>query len=139
MSRAGYTDDFAGDWDLIRYRGAVASAIRGRRGQAFLRRMIEALDAMPEKRLVIETFWDRPRGEFCALGAVARHMHLPELSTDQERDHDFLAEAFDIAQAMVREIEFENDEAWVCSETPEARWARMRRWAESHLAAEVPS
>jgi hypothetical protein len=36
MSRSGYSDDLE-NWSLIRWRGAVASAIRGRRGQAFLR------------------------------------------------------------------------------------------------------
>lgn len=35
MSRSGYTDDCDG-WQLIMYRGAVASAIRGARGQRLL-------------------------------------------------------------------------------------------------------
>jgi hypothetical protein len=39
-------------WSHIRWRGAVASAIRGGRGQAFLREMLAAMDAMPVKRLV---------------------------------------------------------------------------------------
>lgn len=51
MSRSGYTEDCDG-WDLIRWRGAVASAIRGKRGQAFLREALAALDAMPEKQLI---------------------------------------------------------------------------------------
>jgi hypothetical protein len=46
MSRSGYSDDHS-EWDLIRWRGAVASAIRGKRGQAFLRELLVALDAMP--------------------------------------------------------------------------------------------
>lgn len=53
MSRSGYSDDYDGDnWDLIRWRGAVTSAIRGKRGQAFLREALAALDAMPEKQLI---------------------------------------------------------------------------------------
>ena len=34
MSRSGYTDECDG-WELVRWRGAVNSAIRGKRGQAF--------------------------------------------------------------------------------------------------------
>ncbi|KGC50992.1 hypothetical protein DO66_5867 [Burkholderia pseudomallei] len=36
MSRSGYSDD-CGGWSLIRWRGAVNSAIKGARGQKFLR------------------------------------------------------------------------------------------------------
>ncbi len=51
MSRSGYSED--GDqWQMIKWRGAVASAFRGRRGQAFLREMRDALDALPVKRLL---------------------------------------------------------------------------------------
>lgn len=48
MSRSGYSND--GE-NIAMWRGQVASAIRGKRGQAFLRELVEALDAMPEKRL----------------------------------------------------------------------------------------
>ena len=69
MSRSGYSDECDG-WDLIRWRGAVASAIRGQRGQAFLREMLSALDAMPEKRLISEEL--ERDGEVCAMGAVGQ-------------------------------------------------------------------
>lgn len=35
MSRSGYSDDCYG-WELICWRGAVNSAIKGKRGQSFL-------------------------------------------------------------------------------------------------------
>jgi len=41
MSRSGYSDD-CDVWALIRWRGAVKSAIRGARGQAMLRELIQA-------------------------------------------------------------------------------------------------
>lgn len=63
MSRSGYIDELD-QWDLIRYRGQVASAIRGKRGQAFLRDLLAALDAMPEKRLIAGTF-ERDDGDMC--------------------------------------------------------------------------
>lgn len=53
MSRSGYDYDYDVDqWATIRYGGMLASAIRGRRGQGFLRDLAEAMDAMPEKRLI---------------------------------------------------------------------------------------
>jgi hypothetical protein len=41
MSRSGYSDDCDG-WALIRWRGAVNSAIKGRRGQQALREIVAA-------------------------------------------------------------------------------------------------
>ena len=98
MSRSGYSDDEIDQWDLIRWRGAVKSAIRGKRGQAFLAEMLEALDAMPEKRLIANDLRDRD-GEVCALGAVGvkRRMHLALLDPE-ERDR--VAREFGIAQVI---------------------------------------
>ena len=45
MSRSGYSDDLE-PWDLIRWRGAVNSAIKGKRGRALLQKMADALDAL---------------------------------------------------------------------------------------------
>ena len=46
MSRSGYSDDYEPS-NIAMWRGQVASAMRGKRGQAFLRELIEALDAFP--------------------------------------------------------------------------------------------
>lgn len=54
MSRSGYYEDYEHDWYQIMWRGAVKRAIRGKRGQAFLREMLTALDALPEPRLIAE-------------------------------------------------------------------------------------
>ena len=69
MSRSGYTDECDG-WELVRWRGAVNSAIRGKRGQAFLNEMVTALDAMQEKRLV-SGLLETGDGDCCALGRSA--------------------------------------------------------------------
>lgn len=130
MSRSGYSDDYDGA-DLTRYRGQVASAIRGKRGQAFLRELIEALDALPEKRLIAADLWN---GEVCALGAVGLKRDMDMTGLDPT-DHRRLADLFGIARQLVMEIEYENDEGagyWV-EETPEARWRRMRDWVAGHL------
>ena len=138
MSRSGYCEDSWGDdegdnWRMIMFRGQVASAIRGKRGQAFLKELIVALEAMPEKRLIAEELIDN--GEVCALGCVgrARGMDLEKLDPE---NHEGLATAFGIAQRLITEIEYENDET--CS-TPEHRWEWMHRWAKQNLTPEKAS
>ncbi|KVE37352.1 hypothetical protein [Burkholderia sp. TSV86] len=130
MSRSGYSDDCDG-WDLIRWRGAVASAIKGARGQAFLRELADALDAMPEKRLIANEL-QTADGEFCTIGVLghARGIDMSKLDPD---DRDSVSAAFGIAPALAAEIVFENDEACWYDETPEARWHRMRNWVKSNL------
>jgi hypothetical protein len=106
MSRAGYSDDCDG-WALIRWRGAVKAAITGRRGQALLREMLTALDAMPEKTLIAHNL--EADGEHCALGVLgaARGITLNELDPE---DRNAVADAFGIAPALVAEIVYKNDE-----------------------------
>lgn len=135
MSRSGYNDyDDIDNWALIKFRGQVASAIRGRRGHAFLTELRDALDAMPEKRLISHDL-QTADGEVCTLGAIGvrRGVPLEGIDPDDERHHDHLAKAFDIAPQLVQEIEWENDEA-AYHETPEGRWQRMRRWVERAIA-----
>ena len=70
MSRHGYSDDLD-QWDLIKWHGQVASAIRGKRGQKLLVDLVRALDAMPEKELIASKLVTID-GEVCALGAVGQ-------------------------------------------------------------------
>ena len=126
MSRSDYTDDLGSEWTMICWRGAVKSAIRGRRGQAFLRELIDALDALPEKRLISD---DLIRdGEVCALGAVgvARGMEAEMAALDPE-DYDSVAAAFGLPNALAREIEWLNDEFHYASD--EERFTKIRTWA----------
>lgn len=110
MSRSGYSDDFGDDDPLAlgRWRAAVKSAINGKRGQAALRETLAALDAMPEKALIGESLVTAD-GEFCTLGVLGAARGLQMTGVDPE-DADAVAEIFEIAPAMVREIVFENDE-----------------------------
>jgi hypothetical protein len=126
MSRSGYSDEYE---NLQLWRNAVARAIRGERGQAFLKELLAALDALPEKRLIPEALVDSD-GEVCALGSVGRLRGLDMSKIDPE-DHRKLADTFNIAPALVQEIEFENDDdfAWNHHQaTPEQRFERMRAW-----------
>jgi hypothetical protein len=131
MSRSGYDDGCDDGWAMIRYRGAVKSAIRGRRGQAFLRDLLATLDAMPEKKL-IEGELETPDG-VCALGALGRARGIEMKGLDPE-DAEHVAAVFGVAPALAREIVYENDEVgyWP-KETPEARFTRLRAWVASCL------
>ncbi len=132
MSRSGYSDDYGDDDPLAlgRWRAQVASSIRGKRGQAFLRELIEALDAMPDKRLIAHEL--RKDGEVCALGCVGEKRGVDLESLDPE-DHYKLAQVFNIARPLVQEIEYLNDECYWRDNTPEKRWATMRAWAVQQL------
>lgn len=119
MSRSGYSEDCDDVWALIRWRGAVASSIRGARGQALLREMLTALDAMPVKELVGRSF--AADGQFCALGALgsARGMDLKPLQdlASESEGYDYggtnvreaAADAFGVAPALTAEIMWVND------------------------------
>ena len=136
MSRSGYSecDDYT--WDLIRWRGAVASAIRGKRGQALLRDLRDALDAMPAKRL-IEGVLATTDGEVCVLGALGRERGVAMAGLNAD-DPDTVAATFNIAPALAKEIVFHNDEArYGAPETPEQRWTRMRAWVDARIVEPV--
>lgn len=134
MSRSGYSDDCDG-WRLIMWRGAVASSIRGARGQQLLREMLAALDAMPVKSLIAD---DLVRdGEVCALGAVGMQRGI-DMSTLDPEESEVIAKTFNISEALAKEIEFLNDDDWSRREGGEQRWQRMRKWAESNITKEQP-
>lgn len=146
MNRAGYDDD-CDQWELICYRGAVASAIRGKRGQAFLRELRSALDAMSEKRLIAEELVqavvyrgadDEPpttKIEACALGVIALRRGL-DISRFDYDDYECIHLPFGIANALAREIIWNNDESYPWPNTPEQRWRKMRWWVEANIERE---
>ncbi len=130
MSRSNYSDDGEDQWGLIRWRGQVASSIRGKRGQALLIETLAALDAMPNKVLIASelTF----NGEFCTLGVVGQARGIPLADIDPEAI-DCVAKLFDVAEPLVREIVYENDECGRWDETPQHRWTRMRQWVAGKI------
>ncbi len=108
MSRSGYCEDGDGDnWSMICWAGAVASSIRGKRGQAMLRETLAALDALPEKILVSESLINA-EGQYCTLGALGRARNVDMSKIDPD-DYDAVANAFGVAGALAREIMWMND------------------------------
>jgi hypothetical protein len=153
MSRSGYNEDGDGDnWSLICWRGAVNSAIKGKRGQAMLRDLLAALDAMPDKRLVAGDL--EVDGQFCALGVLGQARNLTLASIDTY-DWGALGTNFNVAEALAREIMWINDESvrtheyvatgepytneWKRVEVTNAplrRWEIVREWVENNITKE---
>ncbi len=143
MSRSGYYEgddyDEGADWRYIRWRGAITSAIRGKRGQAFLRELLASLDALPDKRLIANSFIDPQDGCVCALGAVgkARGVDLAAFEEIDPDDNGAAADAasgvFGIPLTLAATIMDTNDDNGPRDETPERRFFRVRRWVERQL------
>ena len=143
MSRSGYSDDCDEQWQFALWRGTVASSIRSKRGQAFLKEMLAAMDAMPIKRLISHELEDtdvvpcshwglfEPRGA-CALGSVGRMRGIDMSDIDPE-DQDVVAAIFNIGRPMACEIVYLNDEIGSYNQTPEERFTRIRKWIVSQI------
>ena len=129
MGRHGYTDECE---NVAMWRGVIASATRGKRGQAFFRALLAALDAMPEKRLVTGELQDS-EGAVCALGCLGKARGVDLASVDT-RDWDSLGELLDIAPQLVQEVMFVNDE-WNRRDDGN-RWKLVRDWAARQIRVE---
>lgn len=130
MSRSGYCEDLD-TWSLVRWRGAVNAATKGKRGQAFFKELLDALDAMPEKRLIANEL--EAGGEFCTIGVLGQKRGIDMTGIDPD-DPERVSAAFDIACALAQEVVFMNDEYCYHEETPEQRWTRMRNWVAKQIA-----
>lgn len=144
MSRSGYSNDCYDEDNRIHlYRGRVANAIRGKRGQKFLRELLVQLDAMPERRLTTSQL--QADGQVCTLGVMTRARGIDTSDPNEwqfdvddwsqnEWVIDNLVGHLDIAEPMVREIMYMNDDGTWKMETPEDRWRRMRNWVARHIS-----
>jgi len=132
MSRSKYSEYADGRANAALWRKAVERAISGKRGQAFLRELLAALDAMPVKRLIAGELLTADGG-VCAIGSVAVRRGVNVADVDPH-DADEVGKVFGIACAMAREIEHVNDEIFG-EDTPEERWVAVRDWVNSNLGA----
>ena len=113
------------------YRGAVASASRGARGQKFFRDLLAALDEMPDKYLIADSF-KSDGGGYCALGALGAKRGI-DLDPIDPEDLPQLASTLKIASALAAETMYQNDDDGPYYETPEKRWQRMRAWVAGNI------
>lgn len=114
MSRSGYTDEWFDSFEYGRWRHSVDTAISGKRGQAFLRELLEALDGMENKQLHSGSF-ATAEGEFCTLGVLGskRGTKMDDLGDEDDCEPKIVGERFGIARAMAAEIMYLNDECLV--------------------------
>jgi hypothetical protein len=145
MSRSHYSDDEElNGAELNRWRNAVSAAIAGKRGQAMLREMLVALDAMSEKVLIKGELVSE-EGQFCALGAIGAKRGI-DLAALDDYDPGDIAKALKVARALAAEIVYQNDEcsppSWYYEdnvrktrkpETRAERWTRMREWVVANI------
>lgn len=141
MSRSGYSDECDEDYNnsAALWGQAIKQAIRGKRGQAFLREMAGALDAMPVKELIAD---DLVRdGQACAIGAVALARKVDVSNIDPHDCHK-VAKTFGVAPLLAREIVFQNDDDFgdlgPKDETPAQRWTRVRTWVARQIKSGTP-
>ena len=145
MGRSGYSDDIDDNWQMILWRGMVASAIRGKRGQKLLSDLLLALDAMPEKALIAHEL-ETKDSDVCALGALGKARGIDMSKMDPE-EPDSVAAEFGVATPLVQEIVYMNDEQndynWddeakrYVDISPEDRWIRMRAWVASKVKTSI--
>ena len=155
MSRSGlWEPDFTDRDDILafgRWRAATKSALRGKRGQKFLRELLATLDAMPDKRL-IEGELVTPEGEVCAVGSYLRAKSLNPEGIDYY-DYDAIADVCGVNPKVIQELEYHNDaygREWVPVpnvgthhesmriDSPEKRWREIRSWVTGHITEEQP-
>jgi hypothetical protein len=111
MSRSGLIEDDGEDILAAgRWRGAVKSAINGKRGQLFLRELAAALDAMPEKVLVAGALQSDDCCH-CTLGVIGHQRGLDMASFDVD-DYDAIAASLKVNAKVAQEIMWENDETF---------------------------
>lgn len=132
MSRSGYVEDCD---NLELYRAAVDRALRGKRGQSFLRELVAALDVMPEKVLIAGELINGAGG-CCAIGVVCKARRMERIEDIDYFDPDSVARAIGVAGSMAAEIEYMNDEEGSVCETPAQRWVRMRKWAADNIISQ---
>ena len=123
-------NDDATNWELIRQAGALAQAIRGKHGQAFLRELLAALEALPVKELIDAQLYDAA-GNVCALGAVVKSRGL-DLPADEFPEQT--ADALNITNTLAKEIVYQNDEvAFWRDDTPSQRYNRVLHWVRENI------
>lgn len=145
MSRSSYSDDYGDDFpgQINLYRANVERSIRSKDGQARLRELKAALEALPTKALEAEIFAEgtREQPRVCALGAWALHRSGGDIEAAHAMvpldgdDHDTYEALKDYGwpRLVVMEAIYENDEGTWNIQTPEQRYAYMMRWLDANL------
>lgn len=157
--RLNYTEDEDYPGQLALWQGNRDRSMRGRKGQAALRRLRKALMDMPEKRLIREAISeiDESRGvvDVCALGAVAMmEGHDTVLHSDTNPEDAGVEMGFLrlVSWSIVAQNDIHLQGEWRKFEgpeiygyytpsrrvehTPESRYEKMLAWVNDHIEDE---
>jgi hypothetical protein len=144
MTRLHYYDDDSDPSQEGLAAGALRSAIRGERGQRFIRDLVQALDALPLPDLAAGALEDEETGCPCAFGAVRRFRGadaVPLWFHPMEEDvtPDNLAKPFNVSKTLAWAVVQVNEDGMIGNdeETRRLRWKRVRDWAVRRLS-EMP-
>lgn len=143
MSRISYSEeeDWPGQFEL--WQANCRRSMRGKSGQKELRKLRDALIALPEKRLIHGSLEDAD-GEVCAIGAYAKTQGLDLKEFDPEDATDEVGIAAGMPAMVAWKVVEMNDMEFgkwanaitgITPMTPELRYEKMLAWVELQLAA----
>ena len=150
--RVSYSEDecYPGQFEL--WQANCRRSLKGRKGQAALQELEQALLAMPDKRIHRDVLV-QPSGEVCAIGALRVEQKVCEgLSRSEavavlaEIDPDYTEEVgveAGMPTLVAWSVAVENDlDPWRMEKrssdwTPEERYQRMLRWVQVQLGRDT--
>lgn len=150
MSRfdEGYDEDFQNQAAL--YQANTRRALKGRKGQAFLKEMEEALVALPMKKLIEGRICEA--GQVCAMGAFALKRRrdagadikaaLDWLEAEDPGEGDatetalFSKKHFGVMECLSFEMAWVNDDDNGVKQADEDRYERVLKWVRSRIKKE---
>lgn len=113
---------------LPAFKASISRAVNSTGGQAMLKNLLSALDAMPYPRLIGGVFeFDC---DYCAIGALgkAAGLNVAKFSTEKLPE---LAATFGCPLVLIDVIMKTNDEGR--RELPAQKWSRMRDWTAHQI------
>ena len=133
MSRITYTEEEAFAGQVALWQANCARSLRGKKGQAELFALREALLALPVKRLLRDELYN-DAGEVCAIGAYGKYKGVDIFKYDPEDTcHDDIGVEGGMPRLVAWKVVEMNDEEFD-RVSPEQRYEKMLSWVESLLA-----
>lgn len=136
------------------YQANTDRALAGKRGQAFLKEMEEALLMLPQKRLINGAVCKE--GEVCAIGALAvkrkrdagdsisaalywLEKEAPDEDAEADSTSAYAEEHLGVLDRLAFRMAWVNDLNEPEEETPEKRYERVLTWIREHRSVKATS
>ena len=140
MSRYYEGDGSYDDWDELRAwanTNGLERSLKGKRGLQVLQDLEQALLALPAPRLIANAV--SKDGEFCAVGAFARHkgVDLSRVDGYEHEDCDIeettkIGESAGMQKTLAWDLAYRNDEIY-WNKTPEERFTAILSWTREKI------